>query len=29
MKKGDILLTLGAGDVWKLGEQVLERLNAD
>ena len=29
MKKGDILLTLGAGDVWKLGEKVLERLNAD
>lgn len=29
MKKGDILLTLGAGDVWKLGEIVLERLNAD
>lgn len=29
MKKGDILLTLGAGDVWKLGETALERLNAD
>jgi len=29
MKKGDILLTLGAGDVWKLGEKVLERLHAD
>jgi len=29
MKKGDILLTLGAGDVWKLGEKVLEGLNAD
>ena len=28
MKKGDVLLTLGAGDVWKLGEKVLERLNA-
>jgi UDP-N-acetylmuramate--alanine ligase len=28
IKKGDILLTLGAGDVWKLGEKVLERLNA-
>ncbi len=28
MKKGDILLTLGAGDVWKLGEKVLEKLNA-
>ena len=29
MKKGDILLTLGAGDVWKLGEKVLERLHVD
>jgi UDP-N-acetylmuramate--alanine ligase len=29
MKKGDILLTLGAGDVWKLGEKVLEGLHAD
>jgi UDP-N-acetylmuramate--alanine ligase len=29
MKKGDILLTLGAGDVWKLGEKALEMLNAD
>jgi UDP-N-acetylmuramate--alanine ligase len=28
MKKGDVLLTLGAGDVWKLGEKVLEALNA-
>jgi len=28
MKKGDVLLTLGAGDVWKVGETVLERLNA-
>jgi UDP-N-acetylmuramate--alanine ligase len=27
MKRGDVLLTLGAGDVWKLGEKVLERLN--
>jgi UDP-N-acetylmuramate--alanine ligase len=27
MKRGDILLTLGAGDVWKLGEKALERLN--
>ena len=27
LKKGDLLITLGAGDVWKLGEQVLERLN--
>jgi UDP-N-acetylmuramate--alanine ligase len=24
--KGDLLITLGAGDVWKLGEQILERL---
>ena len=29
MKGGDILLTLGAGDVWKLGEKALEMLNAD
>jgi UDP-N-acetylmuramate--alanine ligase len=29
MKRGDILLTLGAGDVWKLGEKALEILNAD
>jgi UDP-N-acetylmuramate--alanine ligase len=27
MKEGDILLTLGAGDVWKIGESVLERLH--
>ncbi len=27
MKQGDVLLTLGAGDVWKLGEKTLERLN--
>ena len=26
LRPGDILLTLGAGDVWKLGEAVLERL---
>ncbi len=26
VKKGDLLLTLGAGDVWKIGEQVLEKL---
>ena len=24
LKTGDIVLTLGAGDVWKLGEQLLE-----
>lgn len=28
MKRGDVLLTLGAGDVWKVGEKVLEKLNA-
>jgi len=28
MRQGDILLTLGAGDIWKLGEKVMERLNA-
>jgi len=26
LRKGDLMITLGAGDVWKLGEQVLERL---
>ena len=26
LRQGDLLLTLGAGDVWKLGEAVLERL---
>jgi UDP-N-acetylmuramate--alanine ligase len=26
LKSGDILLTLGAGDVWKVGEQVLREL---
>jgi UDP-N-acetylmuramate--alanine ligase len=26
VKKGDIVLTLGAGDVWKIGEQLVERL---
>jgi UDP-N-acetylmuramate--alanine ligase len=29
LKGGDLLLTLGAGDVWKVGEKVVERLNAD
>jgi UDP-N-acetylmuramate--alanine ligase len=24
---GDVILTLGAGDVWKIGGKVLERLN--
>lgn len=27
MKLGDVLLTLGAGDVWKIGEKALERLH--
>lgn len=26
LKAGDLLLTLGAGDIWKAGEQILERL---
>ena len=26
LKDGDLLITLGAGDVWKAGEEVLERL---
>ena len=26
LKQGDLMITLGAGDVWKLGEQVVERL---
>jgi UDP-N-acetylmuramate--alanine ligase len=26
LQKGDLMITLGAGDVWKLGEQVVERL---
>lgn len=29
MKRGDILLTLGAGDVWRLGERILEALHAN
>jgi UDP-N-acetylmuramate--alanine ligase len=29
MRAGDIFLTLGAGDVWKAGEKLLEMLNAD
>jgi UDP-N-acetylmuramate--alanine ligase len=28
MRPGDVLLTLGAGDVWKMGEKIVERLNA-
>ena len=26
IREGDVLLTLGAGDVWKVGEQVLRAL---
>ncbi len=29
LKQGDILLTLGAGDVWKLGEQLLQQLPSE
>ena len=29
LKEGDLLLTLGAGDVWKIGESIVERLHAD
>ncbi len=29
LKPGDVLLTLGAGDVWKVGEGVLKQLAAD
>jgi UDP-N-acetylmuramate--alanine ligase len=29
LQSGDVLLTLGAGDVWKVGEQVLEQRNTD
>jgi UDP-N-acetylmuramate-alanine ligase len=29
LRKGDVLLTLGAGDVWKLGESIVERLSDD
>lgn len=28
LRRGDILLTLGAGDVWKVGEKILEELKA-
>jgi UDP-N-acetylmuramate--alanine ligase len=28
LRPGDLLLTLGAGDVWKLGEAILERLRS-
>jgi UDP-N-acetylmuramate--alanine ligase len=26
LREGDLLLTLGAGDIWKAGEKILERL---
>jgi len=29
LREGDVLLTLGAGDVWKLGETVVEGLRGD
>ncbi len=28
MRKGDMLLTLGAGDVWKIGDEILQRLRS-
>jgi UDP-N-acetylmuramate--alanine ligase len=27
LQKGDLLITLGAGDVWKIGERIVERLS--
>jgi UDP-N-acetylmuramate--alanine ligase len=29
LQPGDVLITFGAGDVWKVGEQVLEQRNTD
>jgi UDP-N-acetylmuramate--alanine ligase len=29
MQKGDMLLTLGAGDVWKIGDEILHRLRSE
>jgi UDP-N-acetylmuramate--alanine ligase len=29
LKSGDVLLTLGAGDVWKVGERVLHQISAE
>jgi len=26
LKEGDVLITMGAGDVWKVGEQILSEL---
>ena len=28
LRKGDLMITLGAGDVWKIGEQILNKLNS-
>ncbi len=28
LKKGDVLFTLGAGDVWKVGEEIVKRLGS-
>ncbi len=28
LREGDVLLTLGAGDVWKVGEQILNQMRA-
>ena len=28
LKPGDVVLTLGAGDVWKSGEELLRRLRS-
>jgi UDP-N-acetylmuramate--alanine ligase len=29
LKQGDVFLTLGAGDVWKIGEEILKRLQVN
>jgi UDP-N-acetylmuramate--alanine ligase len=29
MRKGDLLLTLGAGNVWKIGNELLSRLRGE
>jgi len=28
VKEGDMVITLGAGDIWKAGEELLDRLKA-
>ena len=28
LQRGDMLLTLGAGDVWKIGEEILNKLKS-